>query len=114
MAAHVIAKAEENGMYCYMKHFALNERETWCHFGLCTWANEQSMREIYFLSFEMAVKDGNSTAVMSSYNNLGTTWAGASHALLTDLLREEWSFQGTVLTPCLCHSRRTYADTAPR
>ena len=48
--------------------------------------------------FELAVKDGGSTAVMSSYNNLGTTWAGASHALLTDVLRNEWGFTGTVLT----------------
>lgn len=98
MAAHVVAKAEENGMYCYMKHFALNERETWRHYGLCTWASEQAMREIYFVPFELAVKDGGSTAVMSSYNNLGTTWAGASRALLTDVLRSEWGFVGTVLT----------------
>ena len=98
MAARVVAKAEENGMYCYMKHFALNERETQRHYGLCTWASEQAMRELYFVPFELAVKDGGSTAVMSSYNNLGTTWAGASHALLTDVLRNEWGFTGTVLT----------------
>lgn len=98
MAVRVVAKAEENGMYCYMKHFALNERETQRHMGLCTWANEQAMRELYFVPFELAVKNGGSTAVMSAYNNLGTTWAGASHALLTDVLRNEWGFVGTVLT----------------
>lgn len=98
MATRIIARAEENGMYCYMKHFALNERETWRHYGLCTWASEQAIRELYFVPFEMAVKEGGSTAVMSSYNNLGTTWAGASHALLTDVLRNEWGFVGTVLT----------------
>lgn len=98
MASHVIAKAQENGMYCYMKHFALNERETWRHYGLCTWASEQAMREIYFVPFELAVKNGHATAVMSSYNNLGATWAGASAALLTEVLRNEWGFLGTVLT----------------
>lgn len=98
MAAHIIQKAEENGMYCYMKHFALNERETWRHYGLCTFANEQSMRELYFVPFEMGIKNGGSTAIMSSYNNLGTTWAGASTALLTNVLRDEWGFVGTVLT----------------
>lgn len=98
MATAAVSKAQENGMYCYMKHFALNERETYRHSGLCTWANEQSMREIYLKPFEMAVKDGGLTAMMSSYNNLGVTWAGESKALLTHVLRGEWGFKGTVLT----------------
>lgn len=98
MGSHVVAKSEENGMYCYAKHFALNERETQRHMGLCTYANEQAIREIYFVPFEMTVKDGGTTAIMSSYNNLGTTWAGASKALLIDVLRNEWGFVGTVLT----------------
>ena len=98
ISAATVGAAQANGMYCYIKHFALNERETWRHYGLCTWATEQAMREIYFVPFEKAVKDGGSTAVMSSYNNIGTTWAGASTALLTDVLRNEWGFVGTVLT----------------
>ena len=93
-----VGAAQDNGMYCYVKHFALNELELNRHYGLCTWATEQSMREIYFRPFESAVKDGHSTAMMSSYNNIGVTWAGASKALLTDLLRGEWGFVGTVLT----------------
>lgn len=51
-----------------------------------------------FVPFEKAVKEGGSTAVMSSYNNIGTTWAGASTALLTNVLRNEWGFIGTVIT----------------
>ena len=98
ISAATVGAAEANGMYCYIKHFALNERETQRHYGLCTWANEQAMREIYFIPFEKAVKDGGSTAIMSSYNNLGTTWAGASTALLTNVLRNEWGFIGTVIT----------------
>ena len=45
IAAAVTGAAQEKGMYCYMKHFALNERETFRHYGLCTWSNEQTMRE---------------------------------------------------------------------
>ena len=98
MCGAVVGAAQDNGMYCYVKHFALNELELNRHYGLCTWSTEQAMREIYFRPFEAAVKDGNSTGMMSSYNNIGTTWAGASKALLTDVLRNEWGFEGTVLT----------------
>lgn len=98
IAAATVKAANDNGMYTYIKHFALNERETWRHYGLCTWASEQAMREIYFKPFEQAVKDGGTTAIMSSYNNIGTTWAGGNKALLTGVLRDEWGFHGTVLT----------------
>ena len=98
MCAAVVSKATENGLICYVKHFALNEQETQRHYGLCTWANEQSIRELYLSSFEAAVKDGKTLALMSSYNNLGTTWAGGSTALLKNVLRGEWGFNGCVLT----------------
>ncbi|ETY70410.1 glycoside hydrolase family 3 N-terminal domain-containing protein [Bifidobacterium moukalabense] len=98
MAATVTSNVTKNGIYAYLKHFALNEQETQRHYGLCTWASEQAMREIYFKPFEMSVKQGSATAIMSSYNNIGTTWAGASSALLTATLRNEWGFAGTVLT----------------
>ena len=62
------------------------------------WANEQSIREIYLKPFELSVKEGGTTAVMSSYSRLGNTWAGASKALLTDVLRNEWGFHGMVVT----------------
>ena len=97
-ARAVMEGCSENGMYCYIKHFALNEMETNRHYGVCTWASEQSMREIYLRAFEIPLKSRNATAVMSSYNNLGTTWAGACRPLLTNLLRQEWGFQGIVLT----------------
>ena len=62
------------------------------------WANEQAIRELYLKPFELTVKEGNTTAIMSSYSHLGTTWAGASKALLTDVLRGEWGFTGMVVT----------------
>ena len=77
MAANAILGAQEHGVYAYMKHFALNDQETNRCGMLCTWANEQSIREIYLKPFEIAVKDGGCQAVMSSFNYIGTTWAGA-------------------------------------
>ena len=97
MASEVVRGCSENGMICYVKHFALNEMETHRHYGVCTWASEQSMREIYLRAFEIPVKAGAS-AIMSAYNNLGTVWAGGCRALLTDVLRNEWGFEGIVLT----------------
>lgn len=97
-AAKVIEGAKEKGIYCYMKHFVLNDQETdRCNF-LCTWSNEQAIREIYMKPFEIAVKDGGTTAMMSSFNFIGTTWAGGCRELLTNVLRDEWGFQGMVVT----------------
>ena len=99
MASNVVKGAREMGVYTYAKHFALNDQETTRdETGLITWCNEQAMREVYFLPFEMCVKDGGTTAMMSSFNRIGTTWAGGSYALLTELLREEWGFEGMVIT----------------
>jgi beta-glucosidase len=99
MATSVVKGANEMGVYTYAKHFALNDQETnRDDTGLVTWCNEQAMREIYFRPFEMVVEDGGTTAMMSSFNRIGTTWAGGSYALLTQLLREEWGFEGMVIT----------------
>ncbi len=99
MAKNVVKGAREKGVYTYAKHFALNEQETKRdETGLITWANEQAMREIYYVPFEACVKDGKTTALMSSFNRIGTTWAGGNYNLLTKLLREEWGFRGMVIT----------------
>lgn len=99
MAAEVCKGADSKGVYTYVKHFALNDQETNRDAkGLLTWANEQSMREIYFRPFELAVKDGGTTAIMSSFNRIGTVWAGGDYRLLTQLLRVEWGFRGMVVT----------------
>ncbi|MDY3984293.1 glycoside hydrolase family 3 N-terminal domain-containing protein, partial [Dysosmobacter sp.] len=65
---------------------------------LCTWADEQAIREIYLKPFEIAVKEGGCQAVMSSFNYIGTEWAGGCDALLNKVLRDEWGFRGMVLT----------------
>lgn len=98
MASNEIAGAKTRGVYSFMKHFALNDQETNRLSMLCTWANEQSIREVYLKPFEMSVKQGGAQAVMSSFNYLGATYAGASSNLLQTVLRDEWGFRGFVLT----------------
>ena len=85
------------GVYCYPKHFALNDQET-NRSGVCVWSNEQAMREIYLKAFEIVAKEGNNHGLMSSYNRIGTVWSGGCEALLTDVLRGEWGFEGAVAT----------------
>ena len=98
MAAKAVIGAEKYGVYAYLKHFALNDQETHRTDMLCTWATEQSIREIYLKPFEMAVKTGGAKAVMSAFNYIGTQPAGAKPELLNNVLRDEWGFRGFVLT----------------
>ncbi|WP_291531777.1 glycoside hydrolase family 3 N-terminal domain-containing protein [Bifidobacterium sp. UBA4282] len=98
MASSAIAAASEKGVYSFMKHFALNDQETNRNSMLCTWSNEQAIREIYLKPFEMSVKIGGTNAVMSSFNYIGTTYAGAHPSLQQTVLRDEWGFRGAVLT----------------
>ena len=119
--------AAQKGMYAFIKHFALNDQETHRdERGLATFADEQTIREIYLKPFEMtilnntveifyneAVKDENgkivgyekketeipaATAIMTSFNRIGKTWAGGNYNLITEVLRNEWGFNGFVLT----------------
>lgn len=97
LAAQVVHGAKINGLYCYIKHFVVSESgpngKAWN-----TWLTEQNLRENYLKPFELAVKEGGSNAVMSSFNRLGCVWTGANYALLTDILRGEWGFRGSVIT----------------
>lgn len=98
MSTQAVLGAKEHGVYAYLKHFAMNEQETNRWIMLCTWANEQCMRELYFKPFEICVKEGDAKAVMSSFNYIGNVWAGGNYELQTTLLREEWGFEGFVET----------------
>ena len=97
MASSLVAKALENGVYTFTKHFALNDQED-NREGVATWSNEQAIREIYLKAFEIPVKEGKATAIMSSFNRIGTLWAGANKDLLNTVLRDEWGFRGMVIT----------------
>lgn len=98
IAANSISGAQSYGVYAYMKHFAMNDQQINQDQMLCTWADEQAIREIYLRPFEYSVKVGGCKAAMSSWNFIGNQWAGACSALLQDVLRGEWGFRGMVIT----------------
>lgn len=132
MGARVISAAAEKGIVAYMKHFAVNEQESYrsgwkynTFNGVYTWASEQTMRELYFRPFEIAVKEAKAAVryiadtdgtvktktvraavgVMSGLNAVGNCWAGCNGALLQTVLRGEWGFRGTVITDYRTDSR---------
>lgn len=110
MGGNEVAGATEQGIMTYVKHFAMNDQETNRTNGLCTWATEQSIREIYLKGFERAFKDGKSLAVMSSFNSIGARWAGSNSSLLQSVLREEWGFHGAVDTDAMDPLADFYMD----
>lgn len=112
VAAAEIAAIQSKGVYCYMKHLALNDQET-NRYGLCVWANEQAAREIYLKPFEMAVKEGGVMGAMSAFDRLGAVWCGANRALCTTVMRDEWGFRGTIITD-YCGNYFMNADQAIR
>lgn len=100
MASNTANGMATEGVYPYLKHFALNEQETNRCSLILTYSDEQAIREIYLKPFEMSVKnyDGKSLAVMSSFNFIGDRWSGANASLLSNVLRDEWGFRGMVLS----------------
>lgn len=127
MGKSEVQGAARKGMYGFIKHFAVNDQETHRdQNGLATFTNEQAMREIYLEPFKLTIQDNDvtvkyneakkdengkiyayemkeaslpaTTAVMSSFNRIGATWAGGNYKLLTQVLREEFGFNGFVLT----------------
>ena len=121
-AREAAVACSEKGVYAYIKHFALNDQEDH-RSHVATFANEQAIREIYLKPFQTCIEErGTNTimvqqydeatgsytettaeipavmAVMSSFNRIGCTWAGGNYNLLTGVLRNEWGFNGTVIT----------------
>ena len=96
MAGYTAQGALKYGVYTYAKHFMCNEQEN-SRAGVFVWASEQSLREIYARGFELYCDLGG-LGIMSSFNSVGSWWAGGNKALLTTLLREEWGFHGVVVT----------------
>ena len=97
MGAAMVRGCNEKNVYTYIKHFALNDQETNA-IGGANWCNEQAMRELYLKPFELSVKEGKSKAIMTTWSRVGATWAGASKPLLQNVLRDEWGFEGFVIT----------------
>lgn len=97
MAAEVIRGATNNGLTCYMKHFAVSE-EGINPDNVKTWITEQALRETYLKPFEIAVKEGGANAIMTAFNCIGAVWCAACDPLNNDILRGEWQFRGSLLT----------------
>ena len=97
MAGRVVAGATDKGLYCFFKHFAVNDQEK-NREGTSVFLTEQALREIYLKPFQMVVQEGKSMALMSSYNRLGNMETAASYPLLTEVLRDEWGFKGHIIS----------------
>jgi beta-glucosidase len=104
MSAHMVSGAQSKDVLVFMKHFALNEQEINARAGLMVWANEQAIRELYLRPFEITVKGGGVTGVMSSFIHIGPKWSGGNPELLNNVLREEWGFVGMVSTDAVLGS----------
>lgn len=119
LARAMLDGGASRGMVNMLKHFCVYDQETGRREHLCTWATEQAVREIYARPFEMVVKSpmrnavpvldvstGEQTqaevnvplSIMSCYSFLGNTWGGGREDLQTGLLRDEWGFDGVVLS----------------
>ncbi len=87
----------EDGYYATIKHFAANNQENNRNF-VSSNMSERALREIYLRGFEIAVRDGGAKSVMTAYNKVNGTWAPNSYDLCTKVLRNEWGFDGVVMT----------------
>ena len=97
MAAGYIRGIQSNGISACVKHFACNDQEE-NRMTLDSVLDERTLREIYLTAFEIAVKEGKTKSIMSSYNLVNGTFANENEHLLVDILRKEWGFNGLVVT----------------
>lgn len=98
MGAAEVQGIQRRGVLPTVKHFVANEQETHRSIGGdLSWLSEQALREIYLKPFEYTVKLGETRGIMTSFNRIGTRWTGGDYRLLTEILRNEWGFNGLVI-----------------
>ena len=116
LAAQIVSGAGDNGLVCAIKHFVLIDTEAHRSPQTCVWLSEQALREVYLRPFEIVIKNASmnirynasgtvhsrtiraGTMIMVSDCAVGTEWTAFSDSLLTNLLRGEWGFEGTVIS----------------
>lgn len=97
MAASYVSGIQSKGIYACVKHFAGNNQEL-RRMTVNSEIDERALREIYLMPFELAVKDGHAKGIMSSYNRINGEYANESIYLLKKILRDEWGFNGVVVS----------------
>ena len=97
MAASYIKGIQSKGVAACPKHYAVNSQEL-RRMASDSVLDERTLREIYLTNFEIAVKEGNAKAIMSAYNQVNEVYANENKHLLQDILRDEWGFDGIVIT----------------
>jgi beta-glucosidase len=97
LAAAIINGVQSKGVGTSIKHFAVNSQE-FQRFTISSEIDERTLREIYLPAFEKAVKQAKPWTVMCSYNKVNGTFASEHHHLLTEILKNEWGFEGLVVS----------------
>ena len=97
LSAEFIKGLQSEGVGCSLKHFACNSQER-SRLSSDSVMDERTLREIYLKGFEIAVKEAHPATVMSSYNKINGVHSSDNRKLLNDILRDEWGFNGLVMT----------------
>ena len=100
MAAAETVGVQRKGVYAYIKHFAMNDQESnrGANGRYAAFSTEQAVREIYLEAFRIPVAEGGAKGVMASMNRIGPRWSVTNYDLLQGTLRNEWGFNGIVVT----------------